>query len=57
MHSSLAITCVSGEKMCQAKGGSFQKIEGLLPTSARDDNEKGATICSVTSRRADYVKT
>jgi hypothetical protein len=29
--------------------GSLQKIEGLLPTGARDDNKKGATICGVTS--------
>jgi hypothetical protein len=29
--------------------GSLQKIEGLLPTGARDDNKKGAAICGVTS--------
>jgi hypothetical protein len=29
--------------------GSLQKIEGLLPTGARDDNEKGAAICGVKS--------
>jgi hypothetical protein len=29
--------------------GSLQKIEGFLPTGARDDNKKGAAICGVTS--------
>jgi hypothetical protein len=29
--------------------GNLQKIEGLLPTGARDDNKKGAAICGVTS--------
>jgi hypothetical protein len=29
--------------------GSLQKIEGLLPTGARDDNKKGAAICGMTS--------
>jgi hypothetical protein len=29
--------------------GSLQKIEGLLPTDARDDSKKGAAICGVTS--------
>jgi hypothetical protein len=29
--------------------GSLQKIEGLLPTGARDDNNKGAAIGGVTS--------
>jgi hypothetical protein len=28
---------------------SLQKIEGLLPTGARDDNKKGAAIGGVTS--------
>jgi hypothetical protein len=28
--------------------GSLQKIEGLLPTGARDDNKKGAVICGMT---------
>jgi hypothetical protein len=42
--------------MRKAKGGS-PKTEGLLTTSARADNEKGAAICGVTSQSADYVKT
>jgi hypothetical protein len=50
------MTCVSGEKMRQVKGG-LQNIEGLLPTSARAENKKGAAICGVTSWSADYVKT
>jgi hypothetical protein len=29
--------------------GSLQKIEGLLPTVAHGDNNKGATICGVKS--------
>jgi hypothetical protein len=29
--------------------GNLQKIEGLLPTGARDDNKKGVAICGVTS--------
>jgi hypothetical protein len=29
--------------------GNLQKIEGSFPTSARDDNKKGAAICGVTS--------
>jgi hypothetical protein len=29
--------------------GSLQKIEGFLPTGARDGNKKGVTICGVTS--------
>jgi hypothetical protein len=29
--------------------GNLQKIEGLLPTGARDDNKKGAAIRGVTS--------
>jgi hypothetical protein len=29
--------------------GNLQKIEGSLPTDARDDNKKGAAICGVTS--------
>jgi hypothetical protein len=37
--------------------GSLQKIEGLLPTGARDDNKKDAAICDVTSRGVDYVET
>jgi hypothetical protein len=56
MHLSLAWACVSGERTRQAKGRS-PKTEGLFPTSAHDDNEKGAAICGVTSRSADYVKT
>jgi hypothetical protein len=56
MHSSLAVSCVSGDKMRQAKGG-LQNIEGLLPTSARVDSKKGVAICGMTSRCADYVKT
>jgi hypothetical protein len=34
-----------------------KKIEGLLPTGARVNNEKSAAICGVTSQSADYVKT
>jgi hypothetical protein len=56
MHLSLALACVSGERMFRAKGGS-PKNEGLLPTSARADNEKGVAICGMTSQSADYVKT
>jgi hypothetical protein len=56
MHSSLAVTCVSGDKMHQMKGG-LQNIEGLLQTSARADSKKGAAICGMTSRCADYMKT
>jgi hypothetical protein len=29
--------------------GNLQKIEGFLPTGARDDNKKGVAICGVTS--------
>jgi hypothetical protein len=29
--------------------GNIQKIEGLLPKGARDDNKKGTAICGVTS--------
>jgi hypothetical protein len=29
--------------------GNLQKIEGFLPTGARDENKKGAAICDVTS--------
>jgi hypothetical protein len=29
--------------------GNLQKIEGFLPTGARDDSKKGAVICGVTS--------
>jgi hypothetical protein len=29
--------------------GNLQRIEGFLPTGARDDNKKGAAICGVTS--------
>jgi hypothetical protein len=29
--------------------GNLQKIEGFLPTGARDDGKKGAVICGVTS--------
>jgi hypothetical protein len=50
------MTCVSGEGMRQVKGG-LQRIEGLLPTGARDDSKKGVAICGVTSRSVDYVKT
>jgi hypothetical protein len=39
---------VSGDERCQAKGD-LQKIEGLLPTGARDESKKGAAICGVTS--------
>jgi hypothetical protein len=56
MHLSFVLACVSGDKMRQAKGG-LQNIEGLLPTSARADSKKGAAICGVTSRCADYMKT
>jgi hypothetical protein len=48
MFSSLNVTRVSGDERCQAKGES-PKVEGLLPTGARDDNKKGAMICGVTS--------
>jgi hypothetical protein len=37
--------------------GSLQKIEGLLPTGARDDYKKGAAICGMTSWSVDYVET
>jgi hypothetical protein len=37
--------------------GNLQKIEGFLPTGARDDNKKGAAICGGTSPSADYVET
>jgi hypothetical protein len=56
MHSSLVVIFVSGKGMCQEKWG-LQKIRGLLPTNARDDNTKGAAISSVTSQGAGYVKT
>jgi hypothetical protein len=29
--------------------GNLQKIEGFLPTGARDESKKGAAICGVTS--------
>jgi hypothetical protein len=29
--------------------GNLQRIEGFLPTSAHDDNKKGAAICGVMS--------
>jgi hypothetical protein len=44
-------------RRCARRKGAFQKIEGLLPTSARDDSKKGAAICGVMSQSADYVKT
>jgi hypothetical protein len=37
--------------------GNLQKIEGFLPTGARDDNKKGAAMCGVTSWSTDYVET
>jgi hypothetical protein len=39
---------VSGDERFQAKGGP-KKIEGFLPTGARDESKKGAAICGVTS--------
>jgi hypothetical protein len=34
-----------------------KRIDGLLLIGACVNNEKSATICGVTSRSADYVKT
>jgi hypothetical protein len=31
------------------RNGSLEKIEGLFPTGARNDNKKGAAICGMTS--------
>jgi hypothetical protein len=48
MISSLNVIHVSGAKGARRKGN-LQKIEGFLPTGARDDNKKCAAICGVTS--------
>jgi hypothetical protein len=50
MHLSLALACVSGERMRSVKGESPKNS-----TDARADNKKNVVICGVTSRSNDYV--
>jgi hypothetical protein len=57
MISSLNVNSLFQVTKNARRKGDLQKIEGFLPTGARDDNKKGAAICGVTSSSADYVET